>query len=69
MPNTKKLLGIAAIGVSVLGVATAVLRRNQTPARTHRTSYHVTQPASTPPKTQTTRFQKEQIEQVRDHKS
>jgi hypothetical protein len=69
MPKTKRLLGMAVVGVSVFGVATAVLRRNQTPARTHRTSYHVSQPAATSPKPQPTRFQREQVEQVRDHKS
>lgn len=69
MSKRKALLGLAAVGVSVFGFATALWRRAQTPSRVHRSSYHVSQPAATLPRTQETKYQREQIEQVRDHKS
>jgi hypothetical protein len=68
MSKRKTLLGLAAVGVSVFGFATALWRWGQTPSRAHRASYHVSQPAATPPRTRETLYQKEQIEQVRDHK-
>jgi hypothetical protein len=41
----KKLLGLTAVGVSVFGLATAYLRKNNTPAPTNRTNVQVS-PAS-----------------------
>jgi hypothetical protein len=69
MSKTKKLLGLAAVGVSLFGVATAYWRRNQTPPRTQG-AVHVSRAAATSPKaprTQNTRFQREQVEQVKKH--
>jgi hypothetical protein len=72
MSKTKKLLGLAAVGVSLFGVATAYWRRNQIPSRTQGArSVQVSRAAATTPTTAARRrpskFQEEQIEQVRKH--
>jgi hypothetical protein len=70
MSKTKKLLGLAAVGVSLFGVATAYWRRNQTPPRTPRTVQVSRAAATSPtkaPRTQNSKFQREQIEQVKKH--
>ena len=66
MRKTKILLGLA-VGASVFGVATAYWRRNHTPAPSHRTSVQVSRATTTPPRTKPTKFQQEQIEQVKKH--
>lgn len=66
MRKTRKLLGLAAIGASVFGIATAYWRRNHTQAPTHRTTVQLSR-AATPPRTRPSKFQEEQIEQVRKH--
>jgi hypothetical protein len=72
MPKTSRLLGLAAVGVSLLGVATAYWRRNHTPAPIHPTSVQVSHTSATPPpntavRRQPTKFQEEQIAQVKNH--
>jgi hypothetical protein len=68
MPKTKRLLGLAAVGASVFGLATAYWRRNQTAARNRKPEVQLSRASTSPPKTQpVSRYQKEQIEQVKKH--
>lgn len=69
MSKTKKLLGLAAVGVSLFGVATAYWRRNQTPSRARGATVQVNRAAATTPaaRSRPSKFQEEQIEQVRKH--
>jgi hypothetical protein len=78
MAKSRKLLGLAAVGVSLFGVATAYWRRSQTAPRSGRVAVshaspnaplHPTVPVSRVQSApnQPTKYQKEQLEQVRKH--
>jgi hypothetical protein len=67
MRKATKLLGLAAVGVSLLGAATAYWRRNHTPPPARPANVQVSRAIATPPRTKPSKYQEEQIEQVKKH--